>query len=201
MKKTLASLLLFSWSLTLFAQTDKGSFLIGGNGSISLNKTDYNPTESKTASFSISPVAGYFFINNFCTGLGLPLSSSWSKVYDSNGDEDYKARQASYSVSPFVRYYFPVRSFFVVAEGAFSWVQTKSKYPQFDFNTGQIIGDINSTSNDTSYRLAAGPAFFFNRHTSIEILLNYENLNGQYTDNSDLFISIGFQIFLPSDKE
>ncbi len=66
------------------AQTEKGTYLLGGGASFQ--------TSDGNSAFTLSPNVGYFFINNFAAGLRL-------SVYATDG---YHA----YTVGPFARYYF-----------------------------------------------------------------------------------------------
>ena len=67
---------------------------------------------------------------------------------------------------------------------------------------------MKSPNKGKYYTLAAGPAFFLNPYTSIEFLANYQsqdwdavstNFDPAITNRS--YISVGFQIYLPSNKE
>jgi outer membrane protein len=73
MKKILTLLLLFLSSLAV-AQTQKGSFMIGGSGTMSFNKNDWDGSgNSKNTTLNLSPDVGYFLTKNLAVGLWLPL--------------------------------------------------------------------------------------------------------------------------------
>jgi hypothetical protein len=202
MKKAAVSLFFLFVTFTMSAQTTKGSVLIGGNGSLKFNKNDYDCPGfyTKSTAYSIAPVAGYFVIPNLCVGLSLPVSWSSSKTTATgNPTISGESTSFSYGVGPFVRYYIPVRSFFIVTEGSYALYNDKSKYPIKDPNTGVTLSDNKNTNHNPGYKLAAGPAFFLSNYTSIEILANYSRTNyGDGPKQSNFFISVGFQIYLPS---
>ena len=204
MKKNLALLIMLVCACQLFAQTQKGSCMIGGNGSLNFDKNTYDGIGTyKTTSFSLSPVGGYFIINNLSAGLSLPFSQSWSKTDYVNAEES-KSNSISIGVAPFVRYYIPVKSFFIITEVSYSWNHSKLDYPRYD-GSGGIVGREEATYNSRYFKVAAGPVFFLNPYTSIEILANYQRYaySGD-TPNLDtqinFYISVGFQIYLPSGK-
>jgi hypothetical protein len=113
MKKILPLLFLFVSALAS-AQTEKGSFMIGGNASVEFNKNDQNGDtgETKTFSISINPQAGYFVANNFSLGLSLPVSISRGKSTYPGINGEAESKTNGFGVAPFVRYYIPVKSFF-----------------------------------------------------------------------------------------
>jgi hypothetical protein len=198
--KILLTVLIALCSLSNYAQTTKGSFMIGGSGSMSFDKSDANgSSESKSTSVSVSPEAGYFFARNFAVGLSLPVSLSGSKFASSS--IEYKGKGHTIGVAPFVRFYIPVRSFFIITEGSYGWQYSKKTYDNWDAVTGAFINSNEYSNTDKGYSLGAGPAFFLSPYTSIEILANYRNANLSSSDHSMFYISIGFQIYLPSNKE
>ena len=56
--KNLLTLLLTLCSLSMFAQTTKGSFMVGGNGSLRFADGDYDLGEVKSTTLSINPTVG-----------------------------------------------------------------------------------------------------------------------------------------------
>lgn len=207
MKKILPLLLLFLSSLAL-AQTEKGSVMIGGNASVNFQNSDIENDLSDSKSFSVelNPLAGYFLGNNFSVGLALPLSWSKSKASYESFYPDYESSSRGTGVSPFIRYYIPVKSFYIVTHGGYSWTYSKYKYDSIDPVTGEVIGNNEFSNNSKSITLAAGPTFFINRHTAIEILANYEHNTFDDDGSAEIktsrfFISVGFQIYLPKVTE
>jgi outer membrane protein len=200
--KKIPFLFLLLLSITVSAQTDKGSFMVGGSATMSLNKNDWNSLGyTKSTTLNLSPVAGYFFVRNFSAGLYLPLERSWSKSKSSPFPEEYHGDGYSTGFAPFVRYYIPVKSFFVVTEGSYGWYYSKHSIDRVDFNTGAVIGEQETTTKYKAFSFAAGPAFFLSSYTSIEVLVNYQRSDFDSMDQSMFFVTVGFQIYLPSKLE
>jgi hypothetical protein len=196
MKKTLTLVLLVA-SFSLSAQTLKGSFMIGGNANISFDKNDYDDLGyTKSTSFGISPEVAYFFVNNFSAGVSLPYSRSSSKTI-TPAYPDFHSDGYSIGVAPIVRYYFPVKKFFIVGQGSYGWYYSKNTYDSLDPVTGAIDGTEEYTNKYRGFSLAAGPAFFLSPYSSIEILANYGNTKYDSFDQSNFYISVGFQIYIP----
>ena len=211
MKKIL-TLVLILCSFSLLAQTTKGSFMIGGNGSVNFNGDNRNDDNGnpRSFSFSLSPTVGYFPMKNFAFGLSLPFDVSWSKA-SFNTSPPTKSTGNGYSIStaPFVRYYIPVKKLFIITQAAYGWSYSKNEFKTTETGTGIVTSSDEFTVKGKYYTLSAGPAFFLNPYTSIEILANYQSLDwdaastnfNQPYNQSTWYISVGFQIYLPSNKE
>lgn len=202
MKKTLVLLLIIT-SFSLSAQTNKGSFMIGGTASFTFQKSQSDGMGlGKGKVLSASPQVSYFFIKNFSVGLSFPLSRSWHKYTTSyNPQEEFHTVSYSTGLGPVVRYYFPVKNFFIIAQGSYGWYYTKSTYDTIDPVTGTIQGSDERSTKNKGYSLAAGPAFFLSPYTSIEILATYRDSSYDNIDNSIFDISVGLQIYLPKNPE
>jgi len=201
MKKIL-TLLFTLCSLSIFAQTSKGSFMIGGNGSLGFNNNDHDGAgEFKSTSLSLSPTVGYFFVKNFSAGLYMPFEISWSTTKIPSLQSEYDGDGHSYGVAPFVRYYIPVKSLFIVTQASYGWYYMKNSFENFDPNTGAVTGSNEWTNKYRMFSLAAGPAFFLSHYTSIEVLANYQHGEYDTFDQSQFYISVGIQIYLPSNRE
>jgi len=154
------------------AQTEKSTWLLGGAAGFgSTGKDDY-----KTTSFSITPKAGYFAMDNLAIGAGLGFSSF--KV----GDDD---ATTSLSFGPFVRYYFVN-----LGENAKLFGNAN-----VDFGSQKESGTSIGT---TQWGIAAGPAIFLNKNTALEMTLGYSSfkLNGDDEGINSFGVAIGFQIHL-----
>ena len=84
MKRILIMLVLLAGFAGARAQTERGTFLLGGNA-------QFLATDGVTI-FSLSPNVGYFIVNNWAVGVRASLVTS-----DSNN---------SWNFGPFTRYYF-----------------------------------------------------------------------------------------------
>lgn len=182
MKKVLFAAFLLVSSNAIFAQINKGQFLVGGNAGLNFYKQD----EAKTTSIYVAPDAGYFFINNFAGGLRLSLTSDKDK-----GDED---ALVTYSVAPFVRYYFlpGAEKVNVFADASYGFDKIKQ-------------GDDDASGNH--FAIMAGPAIFLSPNTALEAAVYYQSNGGDRYENaagdraSNFGLRIGFQIHLGGGKK
>jgi hypothetical protein len=189
-------------SIAVSAQMSKGSFMIGGSGSMNFNKNDWGGAgNTKNTSLNLSPDVGYFLAKNLAVGLYVPYEVSWSKTKATSFPAEYHGNGYSIGVAPYVRYYIPVKSFFLVTEGSYGWYYSKNTFDNLDPITGTVNGEEEITNKYKSFSLAAGPAFFLSPYTSIEILANYQRSDFESMDQSAFYISIGFQIYIPSRRE
>ncbi|MDR2221748.1 MAG: porin family protein [Flavobacteriaceae bacterium] len=151
----------------------KGNWMVGSN----ISKIGYS-FENKSFEFMLKPTAGYFISDGIAVGLEVgggiktqkkPLKDQWT-----------------YTVSPFVRYYFP--------EGASS--------------TGRFFGQGNigvegaeggESKNSFAFGINAGYSHFLSRNVALEAMAGY-NYSKANTDGAEkqsgLGVAIGFQIFL-----
>ena len=191
---------LITSSYLSYAQTSKGSFILGGDASLSFRKNE-NPgySTTKSNSFSLNPSVGYFVRNNFAAGLTFPIAAAHFNTNYNSGASASESSASSYALGPFIRYYIPVGKIFILAEGSYTWARSKSKYQQVDNTTGSLT-DVTSTYNDENYRVATGMAIFLGENVGIDILLNYQKFNFDSRTSSSLFLSVGFKVYIPSKK-
>lgn len=180
MKKLLFAAFVTFSAFTVSAQTNKGQWLVGGDASFSSTKQD----EYKTTSFSVSPNAGYFFIDNFAGGLRLDLTNSTEKF------GDFKFKTTSTAVAPFVRYYFlPIGDKAkLFGDASFGFGSMKEKEDD----------DDEIKTNFTAFSIAAGPAFFLTPNTALEVTLGYTSTKIKDAEDATngFGINVGFQIHL-----
>ncbi len=195
MKRIVTVIALLLVASGAFAQFNKGRYLIGGSAGFSstTNKYDNNGTTStlgKSTAFSISPSAGYFFMNNVAAGASLSIGSGSFKP-DGNGT---KTSSSSFTLTPFVRYYLQPGVFF---QGLVGFGSSKTK------------GTNGPTTTETKYStfdwaLGVGYAYFLNDFVSIEPLLQYSSSSDKQkntdakTISSGLNFRIGIQVYLGS---
>lgn len=172
-----------------YAQFNQGRILVGGSIGFDsrTHKLDANNTTTtlgNRTTFTLSPQAGYFIIDNLAAGLSLSVSSESEKEDGSNN----KTSTATTAVQPFVRYYLP-QSIFFQAQVGFGGQTQKSK--------------TQSTSTTTKYGLfswaiGAGYAYFLTDNVAIEPLVYYaqESLKNKDTDAKLKMGGLGFQIGL-----
>lgn len=176
MKKVFFAALLVVSAQAVFAQINKGQWLVGGSAGFESGKYG-DVDESKYTSFELSPAAGYFFINNLAGGLRLNVSTTKYKE-----DDD---AMSSFSLAPFVRYYFlPAgEKVNILADASYGFGSMK---------------DGESESFDR-FSFMAGPVVFLSPNTALEFTLGYTSAGGDaYGEDrqNNLGINIGFQIHL-----
>lgn len=158
-----------------FAQINQGQWLIGGHTGFSSQKYG----EVKTTSFTFSPDAGYFFINNFAGGIRFDIQSAKSKV------STLEEKVSSTSVAPFLRYYFLPAS------------QKVNVFADASYGFGSMKVDDESVSIN-GYSIMAGPAIFLSPNTALEITLGYGSTKIEDDDErtNTFQFGVGFQIHL-----
>ena len=177
MKRLLIAASLLLSSHFIFAQINQGQWLVGGNASFESGKFG-DSDASKYTSFTFSPNAGYFFINNLAGGLRLSLESTKFKE-----DDD---ASSSFLFAPFVRYYFLPAANNVNIFG--------------DASYG--FGSIKDGESDgfNQFAISAGPAIFLSPNTALEFALQYASAGGDAYGGDDRLsrfgLNVGFQIHL-----
>ena len=200
--KIIVCFLAATFVYSLQAQTGAGSIIVGGSTSFSINHnsmktksddTDTDPT--KTNSFSISPQAGYFIIDNLAVGVSLPISLSASK--DPN---DNKERNSSIAFVPFGRYYIPSPSDLI------------NPFAQIGIGIGsnkrKVMPETGDSSTQTfrvfQWHIGAGGSIFFNERVAGDIMFYYayesrkakeDNDANLRTINGNFGISGGISVF------
>lgn len=160
------------------AQLEKGTWVMGGTVSTGSNKFG----DLKTKFTNLTPSVAIMFGSGFSGGINV----EYSRV--KFGEEDPVNESL---IGPFLRYYLipagkPVNVFFNVGYGWGRIAATESE--------GQI--------GKRGYNLAAGPAIFLNKHSALEIALDYSSIKAKdLDDRSNTFgIKIGFQVYFGGGK-
>jgi opacity protein-like surface antigen len=168
------------------AQTEKGSTLIGGTGTVHI---DTEGTEEDKGYFLIlSPRVGFFVANNFAIGTALPGTVA--------GNRDYAS--TTIGLTPFLRGY-------VGSSATRFLLEVRGGYTYSILKYEGDLGDFKESQGFTSYGVGAGFAHFINEHVGLEFLLSYDQTNREapvieYTHLSGINLNIGLQVYLPSRK-
>lgn len=150
MKKILVLLAISCMATAAMAQTEKGSFRIGGATNLGFVNTKLDGADDSANTFNLNLDGGYFVANNFSLNLGVGLD------YSKQGD----VSSTTFGVGLDLRYYLPVKVF--VGAG-FDLINTKTKID----NVGSVSG------TGTGVNLTAGYAAFVSDHFAIEPALYY----------------------------
>lgn len=168
------------FALSTKAQITKRNWLVGGSANFSSTTakltTNTGELESKATGFQIVPNVGYFFIDKLAVGTSVGFS-----FYNPSGDNN---NSSGYSVSPFVRYYL------LNSENRVN-ILTHLGY---SFSHSKTENGFKSDSN--GFLLSAGPVIYFNSSVGLELTLNYNTIDNNDTNYSNLFLGVGFQIHL-----
>ncbi len=196
MKKTLLLLPVFLPMLCpVLAQTDQGSWLMGGSAGL-----DYTvQSSSRIFNVSLSPQTGYFVADNFAVGLRLPLGlqSNFTRNMGTGGVRT-ENRMLTYRVGigPFVRYYFGKSAIrpFVNAGTDYQFSRTRVKENYSDGSKEIRL------SREDSYSLfgGVGMAYFISQFVGLESQLGYTYFRSDELNKySRLGLSVGLQIYIP----
>jgi hypothetical protein len=201
MKKTpFILLLLFCSAFSALAQTEKGTWMLGGSAGWSKSSSDYEfgtgSGKYKNSSLSFSPNIGYFVSDNFALGLSLPIQFFKTEV---TGEPLMMndSRYFSYGFGPSIRYYFPLNEKWALLSTAaynLGWAISDTQY--FDGVSGMVVD--NKSKNDWSgFAVGAGVSYFINKNIGLEGLLQYQGTKHYENDTDDrLTFKVGFQIYL-----
>lgn len=180
MKKVLFAAFLTVCATGAFAQINKGQWLVGGNVGFNTSKTGDND-DAKTTSFNISPNAGYFFMDKLAGGLRADFSSEKVK----SADDAF----TSFTIAPFVRYYFlpAAEKVNIFADASYAF--------------GSAGYDEKSSIN--GYAISAGPAVFLTPNVALEFGIGYTSLKWEDADDrtNNFGVNVGFQIHLGAGKK
>jgi hypothetical protein len=169
MKKNVFTLLLFVFmSGAAFAQTEKGSWLVGGN-------LDLNTANNNTI-IGFSPMAGFFFSDNFAAGAAFDY-------YHQNAGG---AKSTNFGFGPLARYYFGSSNVRPLVHAQWNYISRKTTV----------------TSNGGEVFVAGGLAAFINRNVAIEGLAGYDYTKFRHNAEGDggFKLKIGFQVYLSGSQ-
>jgi hypothetical protein len=171
MKKVFLGALLIALSTITQAQTQKGTWLLGGGAGFSSTSTG----DAKESTVSFSPNLGYFLADNLSVGASAIVSSV---------KPDGRDATTTLAIGPAVRYYFaPLGS-----------------HAKLFANGSLGLGSVKTGSSDpvnvAAWAVSVGPAIFLNQSIALELAVGYSS--AKVKDAADatntLGVSVGFQI-------
>jgi hypothetical protein len=202
-KAILFTITFFLISICTFAQLDKRTWLVGGNGNIDFYnqdfKADYDTFTTKQTKINIDFSIGYFIKDKLVAGLRPAFSLENGKLIRNNLPDGGIYGKTRFYAGPFVRYYFLKKD------------KSFNIFSDLSYQFGVILNPtptIKSKGLIKRFTASAGVELFFNSVVGMEILAGYKNNyedtdygNGYfYSDKKNSFqVNIGFQIHLQKD--
>lgn len=192
MKNIFLPLVFACLCLSLHAQTDQGSMLVGGSAGL-----DYTVrSDDKAFNASLSPQGGYFVIDNFAVGLRIPMGLQNSTSRSSpSPDSEIETRTLTYRVGigPFARYYFGKSAIrpFINGGADYQYSRTREK----DNASERVL-----IQRQDSYSIfgGVGMAYFISQFVGLESQLGYTYFRSdQLNKYSSLGLTVGLQIYIP----
>ncbi len=196
--RTLLILCMTMCTLALSAQTEKGRFIISGQTSMDFfygtdNTINFRPeggTNSKTTyNVNIAPAVGYFVVDN----LSINLQGSYSLQ-----DGDYIEKMSQLTLMPSASYYFPIESKFRPFVSAGVGYATIAQFVPIEGS-----GVSRHSFNGLTWGVGAGVAFFINKYLSLDLSLEYSDVNTSYSGDSSVKMKIsgvggviGFSLYI-----
>lgn len=180
---------------TMSAQTEKGSWVIGGSTTLGFNNVSTKYSEGnqsykdpKVSTFTITPSVGYFVVDKFAVGLDLGYTSITSK------DEDYKVSVSTTSIIPTGTYYFRNASNLIPYLGA-----------GVGYSSVKETEDRESyTVDGLSWKAKGGLIYLVNQNIGVDLGLGFNQFVNKETEDdyeykttiSTFGVNVGFTIFL-----
>lgn len=176
----------------LFAQIERGMFLIGGAADMSGSYTGDKKarTDNFRFNFSLSPSVSYFVVKGFAVGGRYTFGLSTSREFYKDKDKYLTPMTVNTSIGPLLRYYLGKKR--VKGVGAFS--------ASYVVSTRIFDGGV-TNRNGFNVLGSLGAAFFFNPHLSLETAF-YLSGSGYKGDlpTTRMGLSIGLFAFLDKKK-
>ena len=168
-KLLLSTLIILSFTFTVFGQTEKGKFFVSGDINLDFsfhekkfkNSVDITD-EGHITNFGFSPFAGYFLSNKLAVGISVPVSIESEKT-----DAGNIYRLSSFVIAPFIRYYLGQGKLKPFIYGLAGTGKLKAK---IIISSDDII---ESSYNLFVYEFGYGLAFYLNDIVSLDVTMNY----------------------------
>jgi opacity protein-like surface antigen len=169
----------------------KGTIFLSGQSSLRAGLNNIDDSSFNVSSYSFSPTAGYFLIDNLVAGAEVTFSgfktTRSNQVIDLDLDfissSEVESKGRSVVLAPFVRYYFNTGRIkpYVSTSVGFGFNSARNE------STMTVNGDSNTIESEskgrsTRYTLAGGTAIFLTKYVSIDTGIQYDTS----TFNTDL---------------
>ena len=184
MKKLILSQLLISllFITTSFGQTEKGSFLLGGNGNLSLKNYRFSSLYNYKT-INLDPNFGYFIKDNLVIGIKTPLSLNG---YNSDNFS------FEFGINAFSRYYFAKTEKTSLFGSA-----------NYGIKNYQKEGYSSYYINEYSAGVGLGFTYFLTKSIGFETELKYDysKVYNNREGEDNFGVNFGFQIYFNKQKK
>lgn len=179
MKKFFLTGALALLGVTANAQVQQGNWMVGAQVA--------NVKFTNGFNMHLTPKLGYFIQDKWVVGALVDL--------DISSPEGSDKTQTDWSIAPFTRYYFGNNEINNLLNNGMFFAEGSVGFGGKNSNAG------NST-NGAILGIGGGYSYFITPTVGLEGLLKYEATVGGGNKNSqgDLFLGVGFQIYLPNSK-
>ncbi|QDP86376.1 porin family protein [Chryseobacterium sp. SNU WT5] len=179
MKKLLITGAVALLGITAQAQLQKGNWMVGSQVA--------NVKFTNGFSMNLTPNLAYFVQDRWAVGAQVGLN-----VVSPQGTS---ATQTDWSIAPFTRYYFTSNEIDNLLNNGAFFAEGSAGFGGNNSSTG-------SSTNGVDLGIGAGYAYFITPSVGLEALLKYKGLvgGGNTTAQGNLYLGVGFQIYLPNSK-
>jgi len=177
MKSFIPTLLLMFFCSSVFAQTNKGNFVLSGNTNLnvlfsntSVGTDSIETGKIKNNQFAFTAAAGYFLIDNLTAGISATYSYDYTTSKPGMyGESSVGTITQAFTIMPQVNYYLPVQGKlkpFVGIGVGYLWLEQK------DSRVNENENKVYSMSG-TSLSGGAGLSYFINQSVSFDLGFQY----------------------------
>jgi outer membrane protein len=177
MKSFIPTLLLMFFCSSVFAQTNKGNFVLSGNTNLnvlfsntSVGTDSIETGKIKNNQFAFTAAAGYFIMDNLTAGISATYSYDYTTSKPGMyGESSVGTITQSFTIMPQVNYYLPVQGKlkpFVGIGVGYLWLEQK------DSRVNENENKVYSMSG-TSLSGGAGLSYFINQSVSFDLGFQY----------------------------
>jgi len=177
MKSFIPTLLLMFFCSSVFAQTNKGNFVLSGNTNLnvlfsntSVGTDSIETGKIKNNQFAFTAAAGYFLIDDLTAGISATYSYDYTTSKPGMyGESSVGTITQAFTIMPQVNYYLPVQGKlkpFVGIGVGYLWLEQK------DSRVNENENKVYSMSG-TSLSGGAGLSYFINQSVSFDLGFQY----------------------------
>jgi hypothetical protein len=191
----------FSSLQPLFAQLEKGTFVLGGSAGFNTSgEPGQTAKDIKGYSVNVSPDVFYFPVRHLAVGINLLLSYS---RYNMLGLRNRSANQISqaYGIGPVLRYYFPIgKKWAVFPELSYTATTARSGYPYYD-NYDPLLAGRHYHERGNVVQAGLGTSYFMTPNIGFEARLfhkktRYKYESGGNSSMANFNFNIALQVYI-----